>query len=189
MRMTNADRLSTPTDMVELLKYLTRIMRDVESFPDAAQQRFWDEAESALCNLSSDDVLLKGEAGTRSVTVLYNMLLSICGPKLTEMVSGMSGITKEYYENIIANMKKMPNSAWDAYLDQKFDETKGTDHEGEIFASVTLCTRDKIGDASLSWVDGISGVLRMTDPSGEECYSLSKDIIMLEDIVTVRTSD
>jgi len=176
MTMTDADHLSTPVDMVELLKRLTKIMRDVETLPDVAQQRFWDDTEHHLQETPAEDIRL-ANVGARSVTVLYSILVSMCGPKLNEMVNGA---TKEYYEGLVSQMKAMASCEWDLFLDQKFDETKGTDHEGSIIASVTLRTVGAVVWGTLRRVDGDSSLLKLTTDDDREHYFLSKDILKVE---------
>jgi hypothetical protein len=180
MPMTDTDHLSTPTDMVEILKRLTKLMRDVEALPDNAQQRFWDDTEHSLEAISSEDLRLDGAASARSVSVLYNILVAVCGQQLAEMVNGA---TKEYYESIISQMKEVTHRSWDTFLDQKFDETKGTDHEGSVGASVALHTLNNIGIGILKRVEGTSKLLSLTDvtpDSNKTRYFSSKDIIMME---------
>lgn len=178
MPMTDTDHLSTPTDMADLLKDLTTIMRDVETLPDTAQLRFWDDVNHNLQTIPEDELLLGDVISMRSVNVLYSILSTICGPKLAEMVNGA---TKEYYESIIAQMKEVTHRPWDAFLDQKFDETKGTEHEGCLaVAAVSLHTIDAIGRGLLRYVAGDSKLLRLTTDTGKERYFSSKDIIMME---------
>ncbi len=178
--MTDTDLLSTPVDMVELLKRLTTIIRDVETLPDVAQQRFWNDTEHCLMEVSVEDLCLADVIGIRSVTVLYSLLVSICGPKLKEMVNGEA---KEHYEGLISQMKSMSNCEWDSFLDQMFDNAKGTNHEGGINVSVTLRTVGSIIVGTLSRVGSSSSFLKLTDMrigSDKEYYFLSKDILMME---------
>jgi hypothetical protein len=182
MTITDTDHLSTPADMVEIVKRLAKFMRDVETLPDNAQQRFWDDTEHSLETITSEDLRLDGAISARSVSVLYNILVAMCGPRLSEMVNGA---TKEYYESLITQMKEMAEREWDAFLDQKFEETKGTGHEGCITTSLALRTLNNIGRGTLKRVDGSSKLLKLTDEGpcrdGElERYFSSRDIIMME---------
>lgn len=176
--MTDTDRLSTPNDMTELLKHLTTIVRDVEAVPDNAQQSFWDEVDHSLRETPAEELRLDDAVSMRTVHMLYGILSTICGPQLAEMVNGA---TKEYYESIIAQMKEVTHRPWDAFLDQKFDETKGTEHEGCLaVAAMCLHTTDDIGRGLLRHVDGDSKLLMLTNDGGRERYFSSKDIIMME---------
>jgi hypothetical protein len=182
MTITDTDHLSTPADMVEIVKRLAKFMRDVETLPDNAQQRFWDDTEHSLETITSEDLHLDGAVSARSVSVLYNILVAVCGPQLSEMVNGA---TKEYYESLITQMKEMAEREWDAFLDQKFEETKGTGHEGCITTSLALRTLNNIGRGTLKRVDGSPKLLKLTDEGpchdGElERYFSSRDIIMME---------
>jgi len=176
--MTDTDRLSTPNDMVDLLKRLTTVVRDIEAVPDNAQQRFWDEVDHSLRETPAEDLRLDDAVSMRTVHMLYNILSTICGPQLAEMVNGA---TKEYYESIISQMKEVTHRPWDAFLDQKFDGTKGTEHEGCLAVdAVSLHTTDNIGRGLLRYVAGDSKLLMLTTDLGRERYFSSKDIIMME---------
>jgi hypothetical protein len=172
MPMTDTDRLSTPADLMDILKRLTTILRDVEALPATAQQHFWDDIHMPV-----EDLRIDADVSLRTVTVLYNILVTMCGPRLTELVNGDA---KEYYESIICQMKEATHREWDAFLDQKFEETKGTDHEGIVFASVTIHTAKDLGRGFLSRIDGDPRLLKLTDAEGRERYFASKDIIMME---------
>jgi hypothetical protein len=176
MQMTDTDHLSTPADMVAFLKRLTKVMRDVEAIPDAAQQRFWEDTASILQNEDPQLVSLPGGGSLRSATVLYNILASMCGPQLTEMVNG---VAKEYYESLIAQMRDMTHD-WDMFLEQLFDKTKGTDREDSLYATVAL--RHASLSGALKHVPGSSNILAMTGvpPNGKTCFFLKKDILALE---------
>ena len=187
MTMTDTDHLSVPTDMVEILKRLTKFMRDAEALPDKAQQHFWDATEHSLEAISSEDLRLDGEASERSVRVLYNILSAICGPQLAELVNGEA---KEYYERLLAQMQEVTKRPpWDVFLDQKFDETKGMDHEGRLdVAMVVLSSINNIGRGVLRRVEGNSKLLTLTGNGvmwdgkevPQERYFTSRDIIMME---------
>lgn len=172
MAMTDTDHLSTPADLAGVLARLTAILRDVEALPAAAQQRFWDDVDMPV-----EDLRIDADVSLRTVTVVYNVLSTMCGPRLVELVSGDA---KEYYESMIAQMKEAMHREWDAFLDQKFEETKGTDHEGSVSASVTIHTAKDIGRGLLRRIDGGAKLLVLTDAEGRERYFASKDIIMME---------
>ena len=179
MPMTDTDRLSTPADMAELLKRLSKIMRDIEALPDSAQQRFWEDTSHKLETGSTEDLRLN-DVGMRTVTTFYNILVWMCGPKLAEMVNGE---TKEYYERLLSQMKVATHCEWDAFLNQLFDETKGTDHEGSITATVALRTINSLGCGTLRRVDSESSLLKLTDmrpDTDKERYFSSKDILTVE---------
>lgn len=178
--MTDTDRLSTSADMVDLLKHLAKIMRDVEALPDNAQQRFWDDTNHGLEAIAAEEFRLEHTLTASSVRVFYNILATMCGPQLAEMVNGAS---KEYYESIISQMKEVTHRSWDTFLDQKLDETKDTDHEGVAVVSVRLATINDIGGGLLKRVEGVSKLLKLTDTrlaDKTECYFSSKDIILME---------
>ena len=123
--MTDTDRLPTPTDMVDLLKGLTAILRDIETLPDTAQQRFWADTQHELDATPVEDLCFADGIGTRSCTVLHNLLASMYGAKFREVATSA---VKEYYEQLIAQVKEvMGDCAWGPFLNRKFDETKGTD--------------------------------------------------------------
>lgn len=184
MPITDTDRLSTPADMVDLLKRLAKIMRDVETLPDNAQQRFWEDAGHHLNAVPNEEI--NGSAvSTRSVTVLRNILLSMFGQQLAE---AMREDAHEYYDKMMVQLKEAsarPPSDWDNFLDERFEATKSTDHEGSITASVYLATINRIGCGTLKRVDG--SLLKLTSAEGQgsgaagtERYFSSKDIIMME---------
>jgi hypothetical protein len=173
MPMTDTDRLSTPADLVDVLGRLTTILRDVEALPATAQQSFWDDL-----HMPAEDLRIDADVGIRTVSVLYNILVTMCGPRLTELVNGDA---KEYYESIIAQMKEVTHREWDAFLDQKFEEAKGTDHEGSVTGAVTIHTAKDLGRGLLRRVDGGLKLLKLTsETDGRERYFASKDIIMME---------
>lgn len=169
MPMTDTDRLATPADMADVLRRLMKILLDLETLPESAQDRFWeDDRHIALEDLRIDPISM------RSVTVLHNILVTMCGPRFAEMVNGE---VKDYYERMLAQVKEGMTREWDVFLDQKFDETLGTDHEGSITARAALATIGSIGAGSLSRV---SKIFKLTDVNGVERYFSSKDIIMME---------
>jgi hypothetical protein len=172
MPMTDTDRLATPADLMDVLRRLTLIMRNVEALPATAQQHFWDDLQMPV-----EDLRIDADVSLRTVTVFYNLLVTMCGPRLTELVNGDA---KEYYESIISQMKEATHREWDAFLDQKFEETKGTDHEGSVFASVTIHTAKNLGRGLLRRIDGDPRLLKLTDAEGRERYFASKDIVMME---------
>ncbi|HSX23245.1 MAG TPA: hypothetical protein VLE97_10780 [Gaiellaceae bacterium] len=171
--MTDTDRLSTPADLVEALKRLTTIMREIEALPDAAQKRFWEELR-----IPATDLRIGADVSLHTANVLYNILSTMCGPRLAEMLNGE---VKEYYDRMLAEMQTMQEREWDALLDQKFAATKGTDHEGSVaVAEVAVHTLREIGGGRLRRVDGAPKLLMLTDEKGRERYFPSKDIIALE---------
>lgn len=172
MPMTDTDRLSTPSDLVDTLKRLTTILREVEALPEIAQQRFWDDL-----HMPAEDLHIGADVGLRTVTVLYNILNVMCGPRLAELVNGE---VKEYYERMLAEMQTMQHREWEAFLDQKFEAAKGTDHEGSIAVTVAIHTVRDIGRGLLSRVDSAPKLLKLTSAEGKERYFASKDIIMME---------
>ena len=172
MPMTDTDRLSTPVDLVGALSRLTLILRDVEALPTTAQQHFWNDL-----HLSVEDLRIDADVSLRTVTVLYNILLAMCGPRLTELVNGE---VKEYYESMIAQMKEATHREWDGFLDQKFEATKDTDHDGSLAVSLTLHTVKDIARGLLRRVNGNPRLLMLTDAEGRERYFASKDIITME---------
>lgn len=76
-QMTDVDQLSTSSDVVEVFKQLTKIMRDVESLPDNAQVRFWDDTNRDISEVPAEDLRIGQSVSARSVTVLYNVLANI----------------------------------------------------------------------------------------------------------------
>ena len=172
MPMTDTDRLSTPVDLAGALSRLTLILRDVEALPATAQQHFWNDL-----HLSVEDLRIDADVSLRTVTVLYNILLAMCGPRLTELVNGE---VKEYYESMIAQMKEATHREWDGFLDQKFEATKATDHEGSLAVSLSLHTIKDSARGLLRRVDGNPRLLMLTDAEGRERYFASKDIITME---------
>jgi hypothetical protein len=186
MPMTDTDHLSTPTDMVKLLKLLPTIMRDVEALPEGAQQRFWEDVDSSLQAIPVEDLRLNDAVSLRSVRVIYSILSTICGPRLAELVNGEA---KEYYERLLTQMQEMTQRPpWEVFLDQKFDETKGTTHEGSLAVTmVVLASIKNIGSGVLRRVGCDSKLLTLsiaTVVNGSEVtkerYFTTRDIIMME---------
>jgi len=173
MRMTDVDHLATSTDMVDVLKQLTKIMRDVESLPDNAQTRFWDDTQQDIGEVSVEDLRV-GQMSTRSVTVLYNILANMCGPKLAEMVNGQ--IT-EYYERMLEQLKTV--SQWDTFLDEQFEEAKSAGREESLVAEVTLHGARTIGQGTVRRVGGNSKLLTLTTPDRTVRHFSSKDVSMM----------
>jgi hypothetical protein len=166
MPMTDTDRLSTPSDLGDTLKRLTTILREVEALPETAQQRFWDDLRVPV-----EDLHIATEVGMHTVSVVYNLLTVMCGPRLAELVSGES---KEYYERMLTEMQTMQQREWDAFLDQKFATTKS------ITVTASIHTLHDIGRGILSRVEGAPKLLKFTTDDGRERYFASKDIVMLE---------
>jgi hypothetical protein len=171
MPMTDTDRLATPSDLGDTLKRLTTILREVEALPEPAQQRFWDELR-----VPAEDLRI-ADAGMRTVAVLYNIMSAMGGPRLAELVNGE---VKEYYERMLAEMQTMQHHEWEVFLDQKFEASKGTEHEGRIEVTVAIHTVRDLGRGFLSRVDGAPKLLKLTSTEGKERYFASKDIIMME---------
>ena len=164
--MTDTDRLSTPSDLTDTLKRLTTILREVEALPDPAQQRFWDDLHVPV-----DDLRIGHDVGFRTVSVLFNLLNVMCGPRLAELVNGE---TKEYYERMLTEMQTMQQREWDAFLDQKFETDKS------IMVTAAIHTLRDIGRGLLSRVEGAPKLLKLTAVDGSERYFASKDLVMLE---------
>jgi hypothetical protein len=186
MQMTDTDRLSTPADMVDLLKRLPAIIRDVEALPDNAQQGFWEDVDHSLQAIPAEDLRLNETVSLRSVHALYNILSAICGPRLAEMVNGEA---KEYYERLLTQMQEMTQRPpWEVFLDQKFDETKGTAHEGSLAVTmVVLASIKNIGSGVLRRVGCDSKLLTLSIATvvndsevTKERYFTTRDIIMME---------
>lgn len=173
MQMTDVDHLSTSSDMVDVLKRLTKIMRDVESLPDNAQARFWDDTQQGAGEVP-EDLRIGQEVSTRSVTVLYNILANMCGPKLAEMVNGQ--IT-EYYERMLEQLKTV--CQWDTFLDEQFEAAKSAGRDESIAAEVTLHTVSKVGQGTVRRVEGNSKLLTLTTPDRTARHFSSKDVIMM----------
>jgi len=169
--MTDTDRLATPADLVDTLKRLTTILRETEALPSAAQQHFWDDL-----HMPAGDLRIGADVSLRTATVLYNILSTMCGPRLTELLNGE---VKEYYDRMLAEMQTMQEREWDALLDQKFEAAKGTDHEGSLAVIVAIHALKEIGGL-LSRVDGAPKLLKLADTEGRERYFASKDIVTLE---------
>jgi hypothetical protein len=177
MSMTSVDDLSTPSDMMKILKQLTRIVRDIEALPDKAGQRFWEDIDHSLRETPAEDLRLESTPSLRTTTALYNLLANMCGPQFVEMVNGA---TKQYYEDLLAQMREA-FGGWDEFIDQKFDEAKAASLEGIPIRSVVLHTINSIGGGSLRRVDRDSKLLKLTDTTtGRGRYFLSKDLIMVE---------
>ena len=117
------------------------------------------------------------DVSLRTATVVYNLLSTMCGARLTELLNGES---KEYYDRMLAEMQTMQEREWDALLDQKFAATKGTDHEGSLAVTVAIHTLQDIGRGLLSRVEGVPKILKLTNAEGRELYFASKDIVTLE---------
>ena len=164
--MTDTDRLSTPSDLTDTLKRLTTILREVEALPDPAQQRFWDDLHVPV-----HDLQIATDVGLRTVSVLYNLLNVMCGPRLAELVNGE---TKEYYERMLTEMQTMQEREWDAFLDQKFETAKS------IMVTLAIHRLRDIGRGLLSRVEGAPKLLKLTTDDGRERYFTSKDIVTLE---------
>jgi hypothetical protein len=166
MPMTDTDRLSTPSDLMDTLKRLTTILREVEALPDPAQQRFWDDLHVPI-----DDLHIATDVGLRTVSVLYNLLNVMCGPRLAELVNGEA---KEYYERMLTEMQTMQHQAWDALLDQKFETAES------VMVTAAIHTLRDIGRGLMSRVEGAPKLLKLTTDDGRERYFASKDIVTLE---------
>ena len=174
--MTDTDRLSTPTDLAESLSHLTEIMRDVETLPDNAQQRFWDDF--TRLQIPIEDLRI-GTISKRSVNILFNLLSTMCGPQLAELVSGE---LKESYERLIAQTQEALGGDWDTFLDQKFAEIKGTKNEGRIRVVSVELRSSSIGGGFLNRIDGVH-IMKLTEIVGgkpKERYFSSKDIAAVE---------
>jgi len=167
MPMTDTDRLATPADLADVLRRLTSILRGVEALPGPAQQRFWEDLR-----VPADDLRVDADVSLRTVTMLYNILATMCGPRLNELLTGDA---KEYYERMLAEMQTMQRHPWEAFLDQKFEETKGAG----LAASVTLAIVGKIGRGTVKRADADGKLLVLTD-TGRDRYFASKDILVLE---------
>lgn len=172
MPMTDTDRLATPSDLVDILKRLTTILREVEARPETAQQRFWDDL-----HMPAEDLRIGAEVGLRTVTVLYNILNVMCGPRLAELVNGE---VKEYYERMLTEMQMMQPREWEGFLDQKFEAAKGTEHEGSLAVTVAIHSVRDIGRGCLSRVDSAPKLLKLVHADGKKRYFAIKDIVMLE---------
>ena len=48
----------------------------------------------------------------RTVSVIYNLLSTMCSTRLTELVSGEA---KAYYDDMLAQMKVLGDCAWDEF--------------------------------------------------------------------------
>lgn len=174
--MTDTDRLSTPSDLVDTLKRLTTILREVEALPETAQQRFWDDL-----HMSAEDARIGADVSIRTTTVLYNLLNVMCGPRLAELVNGE---VKEYYERMLTEMQTMQHHEWEALLDQKFEAIKGTAHEGSLAVTVAIHSVKDSNRGLLSRVDGAPKLLKLTSDEGKERYFAIKHIAMLEFVKT-----
>ena len=174
--MTDTDQLSTPTDMVDIVKRLTAIMREVESLPDSAQKRYWEDANAVLTTIPPEELRIgaHGEISQQSVHVLYSLLVSLCGPQLSALLNGE---VKEYYEGMIAQMKEAMHDEWESLLDRKFEDPAS--HEGIPIASMGLRST-YAGSGLLTRVDGSPKILKLTDAEGHERYFSSKDILLIE---------
>lgn len=171
--MTDTDRLSTPADLVSTLTRLGRILRDVEALPDTAQERFWDDL-----HMPAADLHIGANVSLRTVTVVCNILSTMCGPRLAELLNGE---VKDYYERMLAEMQTMQEREWDELLEKKLEESKGTAHEGSIrVAAIAIHSLNDIGRGLLSRVDGAPKLLKLTDAEGRERYFASKVIVALE---------
>jgi len=177
MQMTDVDHLSTSVDMVEVFKRLTKIMRDVGSLPDNAQARFWDDTQQGIGEVPVDDLRIGQEVSARSVTVLYNILSNMCGPKLVEMVNGQ---TTEYYERMLEQLKEQLKTVtqWDTFLDEQFEAAKSAALDESLTAEVTLHTVKTIGQGTVRRVGGDSKLLTLTTEGMVRLFS-SKDIITM----------
>jgi hypothetical protein len=187
MPMTDADDLSTPAEMADVLRRLTKIIRDVEALPDNAQEQFWDGTDKALSTVPTHELLLDAVASQRSVRALYALLVNLFGQELATMVNGEMA---QYYEKMVAHMKEAAGqqSDWDDFLDHQFTATKDTDHEGVLRASVAIHTVGTIGHGSVRRVDG-SRILKIIPDVGAgtrkraERHFSSRDILTMEMLV------
>jgi hypothetical protein len=185
MPIADTDHLSTPADMVGLLKRLTAIIRDVEAMPDNAQQRFWDGTNQGLRDVPIEELKIDvGSISTRTVSVLYAILVNTFGPKLGEMVRGDNS---EQIEKMIAQIKESsarPRSEWDTFLDEQFAAVKGTESEGTIDAQVSIAQVGPIGRGPVSRICGASELLMLSlwdaENSIKERYFSSRDIVMMD---------
>ncbi len=176
--MTDTDHLSTPADLRNVLKQLTTILREIETLPEPAQQRFWDDL-----HMPAEELQLGAQVSLSTVTVMYNVLRAMCGARLTEMVNGEA---KEYLDRMLAEMQSMQNSEWDDLLDQKFkaEVPEGTEPtegaEQPLAVSMTLrAVQNNLGQGLLSRVPD-SSLLKLKGADGRERYFSSKDIVLLQ---------
>ena len=173
MPVTDTDHLSEPSDLVDVLRSLAAVLRDVEALPEVAIERFWDDTVNLL-NAQPEDLAFDRPLSKSSVDVLYNVLKNMCGKTLADLVAG------EISETMMAKMKEaMEESEWDVLLAQKAKEHASTD--GVPAKMVTLDGIDKIGGGVLKRVDGAPRLLRLIDPiSLQERYFSSKSLVMVE---------
>lgn len=180
--MTDTDNLSKPSDMVNILKLLTKVLRDVETLPDSSQQRFWNEVDFDLRSTPPEEIVVD-RIGERSVSVVYNVLTAICGPKLAETVNG--GL-KQYYEDILAkvNERAVSDGAWEMFLERHFAVADKIEISGIAISGVN------VGGGTLMRVDGVPQFLKLTNMRDTknmvdetECYFATKDVVMVEFLV------
>jgi len=179
MAIADTDNLSTPADMVAVVKRLVKIVRDVEALPEVAQARFWNDCEVALTNVDPEDFRLDGVPSDKSSTVLYNILRMILGSRLLEMVSGD---VKKYYEEMLAvaqqQMQEILHCEWDGFLDRKLADVVDTGQPGAITASLSLHRINDLGVGTLQRIEG-TRLVRFHAAGKERVFPL-KSISMME---------
>lgn len=173
MPMTDTDRLATPTDLAAVLTRLTAILRDVEGLPANAQQRFWDDL-----HISVEDLDIGTDVSLLTTSVLYNLLKTMCGPRLAELTNGE---TKDYLAKMMEQMRSMAHreGPWDAFLDKELDQHKGLSSEGNVAASVTLHGPKDLGHGNLRLVPDAPQLLVLVNLDGSEHYFTRSSILML----------
>lgn len=171
--MTDTDHLSTPADMATVLARLAAILRDVEGLPANAQQRFWNDLQ-----VPAEDIKIGPDVSLLTTQVLYNILATMCGPRLAELTNGA---TKDYYDKLMEEMRTMAHreGEWDTFLDTEFDQHKGLSSEGHVAASVTLHGPKDLGHGKLKLVPDAPQLLALVDSEGRERYFARSSILML----------
>lgn len=176
--MMDADHLPTPSDLTEILIHLRGVVAGVELLGTDAQQTFWDDAARALEALPDEDLSLDGVIGTRSAQALGHFLLTMCGPRLAEV---MTGVAKEAFSDIMSDqVSALRKSQWDAMIDRRLEATRGTDREGALRVSVLL---GRSGQPRVlgKMRRGEDDSLILTPDSGvlDEFYFFSNDVLAI----------